>query len=186
MDYQTLNDLFTKLPYEAKILWHRALQSEVTEYELTKLYELSEDKEAASKLYYFIKELNDHSIYISNRSYIEKEVITKYRLPELTTYTVFDSYEEAKDWLRKLDTELETTIDEKLGILSPGTIVYTFDLDGKIKQHIVEFSYFRYGYVEQAWKVLSYCIKNTKTNEITSENADDITLDWKDWLEFEI
>ena len=185
MNYQTLNSLFTKLPYEAKILWHKALQSEVTEYELTKLHELSEYKEAATKLNYFIRELNDSAMYISNRSHIEKKVITKYKLPELT-YKVFDSYKQAKDYLKALDDEVKSTIDEELGVLSPGTLVYTLGDDYLIEQHTVEFSYFKYGYTAPLCRELMYCIKNTTTGEVTEKSADYVTLDWKDWLEFEV
>lgn len=182
MDYQILNSLFTKLPYKAKILWHRSLQSEVTEYELTKLYDLSEDKEAAAKLNYFVRELNDSAMYISNRSYIEKEVITKYKLPELT-YKVFDSYEQAKDYLRALNEEVKSTIDE---VLLPGTLVYTLGDDYLIEQHTVEFSYFKYGYTAPLCRELMYCIKNTTTGKATEKSADYVTLDWKDWLEFKV
>lgn len=186
MNYQVLNNLFTKLPYEAKILWHRALHREVTEYELTKLYELCEDKEAAAKLDYFIRELNNPSIYVNNRSYVEKEVITKYKLPELGLYwKTFDSYEEAQDFLRNLDDEIITTIDEELGILFPGTLVYTSDC--KIEQNVVEFSYFKYHCREKELRrELMYCIKNTTTGEVTEKSADYVTLDWKDWLEFKV
>ena len=186
MNYQTLNDLFTKLPYEAKVLWHKSLEGTVTDYELNKLYETSEDKEAASKLDYFIRELNDHSMYISNRSYIEKEVITKYKLPELGVYwKTFDSYEEAKDFLKTLNNEIITTINEELGILFPGTLVYTSDC--KIEQNVVEFSYFKY-YCrkKELHRELMYCLKNTTTGEVTEKSADYVTLDWKDWLEFEV
>jgi hypothetical protein len=186
MNYQILNSLFTKLPYEAKILWHKALQSEITEYELTKLYDLSEDKEAAAKLDYFIRELNDSAMYISNRSHIEKEVITKYKLSNLGVYwKTFDSYEEAKDFLGNLDDEVKTTIDEELGVLSPGTIVYT--LDYKVEKNVVEFSYFKYHCSnKELCRELMYCIKNTKTGEVTEKSADYVTLDWKDWLEFKV
>ena len=122
-------------------------------------------------------------MYIDNRSYIEKEVVTKYKLPKLTN-KVFDSHKEAIDYLKGLGTEIKTNIDEP-GILPPGTIVYTSDVN-LISQHTVEFSYFKYGNAEEKWRDLRYCLKNTKTGEISVVGADWITSDWKDWLDFEV
>ena len=120
-------------------------------------------------------------MYISNRSHIEKKVITKYKLSNLGEKT-FDSYEEAKDFLGNLNDEVKTTIDEELGVLSPGTIVYT--LDYKVEKNVVEFSYFKYHCSnKELCRELMYCIKNTKTGEVTEKSADYVTLDWKDWLE---